>query len=124
MSSKELVLSRNELDSMENDPIFTMWLFGNIDEANLSENQKRIIVARQMYYDLLLKDEEVISVLRHINCNSYEQLINDPELINSAARFLSVKNDVLLTKIELMKVRKEKSEEKKNTAVLNLKKEN
>ena len=121
---EEMLLSRKELDGIENDPIFSMWLFGNVDENNLSENQKRIIIARQMYYDLLLPDEYVIHVIKHLKCRSYSELINDSNLIESASMFLGVRKDVLITKVTLMKKRFDRQKTKADEMKLNLNKRN
>ncbi len=117
----ELLLSREKLDEMENNPIFTLWLFGDVDESKLTEEEKGIIVARQMYYDLLLNDEDVAQVLSHLGCRNYSRLMLDRNLIDSASRFLSVRQDTFITKVTLMKKRHDKAKE--NKAKLTLKKE-
>jgi hypothetical protein len=106
---KELILSRSELDYMENNPIFTYWLFGDeIDESLLDEKEKVIIKARQMYYDLILPDERVYQVLDHLKLKKYDDLLNDMEHITSASRLLGVRPDILTTKVLLLKRRVEK----------------
>ena len=119
----KLLMCRGKLDSMETDPIFSMWLFGNVDEDNLSENQKTIIAARQLYYDLIVTDDDIKRALKRFHCEKVEDL-RDPIVFEYAARFLGVGNGVLNTKIELLIKRREHSKKVRDEIILGLKKEN
>ena len=109
---KELILSRSELDNMENNPIFTYWLFGDeINESLLDDEEKTIIKVRQMYYDLILPDDRVYQALNHLKIKNYDELLHDMEHITSASRLLAVRPDILTTKVLLLKRREEKKQE-------------
>ncbi len=113
----DLLLSREELDEIENNPIFTLWLFGDIDESKLTEHERNIIFARQMYYDLILPDEQIYFVFDQMNCHDFDTFLNDSNLMFKASQFLGVRKDRIITKVALMKKRKE------NQMKLNLKEE-
>lgn len=105
---EDLLLSRQNLDEMENNPIFTLWLYGSVDESHLTDEEKQIIFARQMYYDLLILDGEINYLLNHLRCDSLEELANDSDKITIASLFLVQKEDVVRTKVLLMKKRQDK----------------
>ncbi len=105
---KDLLLSREELDKLENNPIFVYWLYGGVDENRLNEEEKQIIISRQMYYDLVISDDRMIFVLERLDCQNYDSLIEDKEKLSKASFFLGQREDIVKTKVLLMKKRKEK----------------
>ena len=104
----DLLLSREELDNIENNSIFTLWLFGNIDEFNLTDQEQKIIFARQMYYDLLLSDDEVYYTFNRIGCYDFDEFLHEPEYMIRASKLLGIRQDIIITKVTLMKKRKQK----------------
>ena len=43
---EDLLLTREKLDEIENNPIFTLWLFGNIDESKLTEDENDLVITK------------------------------------------------------------------------------
>ena len=96
-----MLLDRERLDEVENNPIFTLWLFGSVDENTLTEEDKMIIFARQMYYDLLVSDGMLMRILDRTNAVSLEDFINDRRKLFAGALFADIPADVLNTKAML-----------------------
>lgn len=106
---EDLLLTKDELEEIENSPIFTLWLFGNIDESKLTNEEKQIIFARQIYYDLSVPDEMVFNALECIKCYDLDELLNNKDNINKVSKIIGKRSDIILTKVVLMKKRLEKS---------------
>ena len=110
---EDLLLDRDELDYIESNPIFSLWLFGNVDENSLSEEEKRIIIARQMYYDLVVSDDVFIHILNRFNCHDIDMFLNDKKIIVMASHYMGIRSDYLRVKAHLMKKRQLKEKNKK-----------
>ena len=102
---EDLLLDRDELDYIESNPIFSLWLFGNVDEDSLSEEEKRIIIARQMYYDLVVSDEVFFHILDRFNCYDLDMFLNDKKIVVMASHYMGIRSDYLRVKAHLMKKR-------------------
>ena len=105
---EDLLLTKEKLDDIKNNPIFTLWLFGNVDESSLTEEEKQIIFARQLYYDLLISDEDFKYILEHIGCYGIDSILENEDKLSLAARLLNERADHIVIKATLMKKRKEK----------------
>ena len=108
---EDLLLTREKLDEIENNPIFTLWLFGNIDESKLTEDEKKIIYARQLYVDLSIKDEDIRLFLNKLGCYSIDDILSDNKNIEASIKLLNKRSDLVITKLSIMKKRKEKAKE-------------
>ena len=115
MNRPDLLLSRDDLDVMENNPAFTLWAFGKegiLDETELSESDIIVIKARQMYYDLLLPDDYLCRVMTQAGCKNINDALADREIIAFAARRLGVRQEIVTTKLRLLQMRIEREQEK------------
>ena len=115
MNRPDLLLSRDDLDVMENNPAFTLWAFGKegiLDETELSESDIIVIKARQMYYDLLLPDDYLCRVMTQAGCKNINDALADKEIIAFAARRLGVRQEIVTTKLRLLQMRIEREQEK------------
>ncbi len=111
--NKILLLDRERLDEIENNPIFTLWLFGEIDENSLPDEDKMVIYSRQMYYDLLVEDDYLSFLLDRTGSYGIDDFINDESKIKTASIISSIRPDVLRTKAVLYKKRVELEKERK-----------
>lgn len=96
-----MLLDRERLDEVENNPIFTLWLFGSVDENTLTEEDKMIIFARQMYYDLILSDAELMRIVDRTGAVSLEDLISDRNKLITGSLLSKVPAYVINTKATL-----------------------
>lgn len=115
MNRPDLLLSRDDLDVMENNPAFTLWAFGKegiLDETELSESDITVIKAHQMYYDLLLPDDYLCRVMTQAGCKNINDALADKEIIAFAARRLGVRQEIVTTKLRLLQMRIEREQEK------------
>ena len=101
----DLLLTREDLDNIKNNPIFSLWLFGNVDESQLNENEKQIIFARQLYYDLAIPDEKVYRILKLIGCKDLDSLLSNDSNVATACSLLRTTVDVVVIKVNLMQKR-------------------
>ena len=128
MNRPDLLLSRDDLDVMENNPAFTLWAFGKegiLDETELSESDITVIKAHQMYYDLLLPDDYLCRVMTQAGCKNINDALADKEIIAFAARRLGVRQEIVTTKLRLLQMRIEREQEKiKDGPSLNLRSKN
>ena len=115
MNRPDLLLSRDDLDVMENNPAFTLWAFGKdgiLDETELTEGDITSIKAHQMYYDLLLPDDYLCRVMTQAGCKNINDALADKEIIDFAARRLGVRQEIVTTKLRLLQMRIEREQEK------------
>lgn len=115
MNRPDLLLSRDDLDVMENNPMFTLWAFGKegiLDETELTEGDITVIKARQMYYDLILPDEYLCRVMTQAGCQNISEALADKQIIAFAARRLGVRQEIVTIKLRLLQMRVEREQEK------------
>ena len=110
---EKLLLSREELDKIKSSQLFNQWLYGLIDENNLTEEEQKEIYAYQVYYDLTLGDDFIYAVLDRLRCFEIEDLLENENNIAVASIMYSVsKNDIKVQAL-LTKKRIEKEKEQK-----------
>ncbi len=115
MNRPDLLLSRDDLDVMENNPAFTLWAFGKegiLDETELTEGDITSIKARQMYYDLILPDDYLCRVMTQAGCKNINDALADREIIAFAARRLGVRQEIVTAKLRLLQMRIEREKQK------------
>ena len=100
-----LLLNREELDYIESNPIFTLWLFGNVDENELNDYEKQIIFARQLYYDLIVSDDVMLELLKQVNIDNIDDFLNNDYYIKLSSHMMNRRPDIIRTKLMLMKKR-------------------
>lgn len=99
----DLLLTREDLDIMENNPAFVLWLFNDVSEDKFSEEDKEVIRARQFYYDMIVPDEVINSML-YENYN-LDMFIDDKKRIELAGIAFNLRTDYIRIKALLMKKR-------------------
>ena len=98
-----LLLTREDLDNMENNPAFVLWLFNDVTEDKFSEEDKEVIMARQFYYDMIVPDEVINSML-YENYN-LDMFIDDKKRMELAGIAFNLRIDYIRIKALLMKKR-------------------
>ena len=99
----DLLLTREDLDIMENNPAFVLWLFNDVSEDKFSEEDKEVIRARQFYYDMIVPDEVINSML-YENYN-LDMFIDDKKRMELAGIAFNLRPDYIRIKALLMKKR-------------------
>ena len=99
----DLLLTREDLDNMENNPAFVLWLFNDVTEDKFSEEDKEVIMARQFYYDMIVPDEVINSML-YENYN-LDMFIDDKKRMELAGIAFNLRIDYIRIKALLMKKR-------------------
>ena len=99
----DLLLTREDLDIMENNPAFVLWLFNDVSEDKFSEEDKEVIRARQFYYDMIVPDEVINSML-YENYN-LDMFIDDKKRMELAGIAFNLRPDYIKIKALLMKKR-------------------
>ena len=99
----DLLLTREDLDIMENNPAFVLWLFNDVSEDKFSEEDKEVIRARQFYYDMIVPDGVINSML-YENYN-LDMFIDDKKRMELAGIAFNLRPDYIRIKALLMKKR-------------------
>ncbi len=107
-TSDEILLSREKLDEIKSSKVFNQWLNGLVNENDLTEEEKKIIYAYQLYYDLTLSDNFIYNVLDHLRCYGIDDLLNDENKIKTASIMFNVSKDDIKIQALLTKKRMEK----------------
>ena len=114
ISNPNVLLSKEQIDKIKASHIFEQWLNGLVDENDLTIEEKNIICAYQIYYELTLNDDLLYLLLGHYRA-SLERFVSDLELIKIISNKLDVPQDVLKTKALLMLKREEQEKVRKLT---------
>ena len=110
---EKLLLSREELDKIKSSQLFNQWLYGLIDENNLTDEEQKVIYAYQVYYDLTLGDDFIYNVLDRLRCYGIEDLLDNENNIEVASIMYSVPQNEIKIQALLTKKRIEKEKEQK-----------
>ena len=101
----DIVLSREELDEMENNASFTLWLYGNADVSKFNDKDLMVIKARQMFYDLILPDDKLVDAMNCCGCNSIDELLSDTKQLLAVSKVLDIRMDYVNNKAYLVQKR-------------------
>ncbi len=101
----DIVLSREELDEMENNASFTLWLYGNADASKFNDKDLMVIKARQMFYDLILPDDRLADAMNCCGCNSIDELLSDTKQLLAVSKVLDIRMDYVNNKAYLVQKR-------------------
>ena len=108
ITSDDILLSREELDFIESNQIFNWWLNGLVNENDLTEEEKKIIYAYQLHYDLTLSDDFIYNSLDYFRCYGIKDLLNNDEIIESISMIHNIPVENIRIKALLMFKRQEK----------------